>query len=340
VLLNFSESISRSSEFQLLSEKIHRILVPTPFAVGAVNSYLIEGYPLTLIDTGVKSSMAKSALVDGLNSLGYGLEDLEQILLTHGHVDHIGLAGTIVEARDGDISVWIHENDAIRITDYSGYIEERMHSYIEIAKECGTPSDSSIMGAHRVLADYFLRFGESVENVNLVQDGQVLPSGVGDLQCLWTPGHSLGSVCYVASDVSVMFSGDHILGDISSNPSLDFESSLGISMLRYFDSLRKVEPFHSYKVLPGHRDPILNLKDRVDDLLADYDKKLQQAENALTQEPISIYDLSRILYGEYPDDSLVLALAETKDLALILQQDKKARIVEIDGILKIVRGDR
>lgn len=340
MLPNFLESIFRSSEFQLSNEKIHRILVPTPFAVGAVNSYLIEGRPLTLVDTGVKSSMAKSALVDGLGSLGYGLEDVEQILLTHGHVDHIGLAGTIVEARGGDISVWIHENDAIRITDYSGYIEERMHSYIEIAKECGTPSDSSIMGAHRVLVDYFLRFGESVENVNLVQDGQVLSSGVGDLRCLWTPGHSLGSVCYIASEESVMFSGDHILGDISSNPSLDFESELGISMLRYFDSLRKVEPFHSYKVLPGHRDPITDLAERVNDLFADYEEKLHHAESALSEEPISIYDLSRILYGDYPDDSLVLALAETKDLTLILQQDKKAKLVEIDNVIKVVRRDR
>ncbi|MDF1539499.1 MAG: MBL fold metallo-hydrolase [Candidatus Thorarchaeota archaeon] len=323
----------------MYSKKIHRILVPTPFAVGAVNTYLIEGSPLTLIDTGVKSSMAKSAMVDGLNSVGYGLEDIEQILLTHGHVDHIGLAGTIVEARSGDISVWIHEDDAIRITDYTGYIEERMHSYVEIAKECGTPSDSSIMGSQRVLADYFLRFGESVENVSLVQDGQKLPSGVGDLQCLWVPGHSLGSVCYIAPEESVMFSGDHILGDISSNPSLDFEGSLGISMLRYFDSLRRVEPFHKFKVLPGHRDPITNLSERVIDLFADYDEKLHRAENTLTEEPISIYALSRILYGDYPDDSLVLALAETKDIVLILQQNKKARVLEIENVLYAVRID-
>jgi glyoxylase-like metal-dependent hydrolase (beta-lactamase superfamily II) len=282
--------------------------------------------------------MAEGVLLDGLGNYGYELGDIEQILLTHGHVDHIGLAGRIVNASSGKAKVWIHELDAIRITDYTGYIEERMHSYIRIAEHCGTPDSHPIIGSHRFLADYFLKFGEPVPDVNFLQDGTILKSGVGDIHCIWVPGHSLGSVCFVSSDTSIMFSGDHILGDISSNPSLDFEGSLGVSMLRYFESLRKVKPYSSYDVLPGHRSRISNLNERVDELIEDYNDKFKRTRDCLSKEPISIYDLSRLIYGEYSDDSLVLALAETKDLVLVLEQEGHAKLLEIDGVLTAVEN--
>ena len=71
-------------------------------------------------------------------------------------------------------------------------------------------------------------------------------------------------------------------------------------------------------------------------MLEDYADKLRRAEDELQENPISIYALSRILYGEYPTDSLILALAETKDLVLILEKDEKAEFVNIDGILHTI----
>jgi glyoxylase-like metal-dependent hydrolase (beta-lactamase superfamily II) len=317
-------------------DRVHLIEVPTPFAVGAVNCYLIEGSPLTLIDTGVKSSMAEGVLRNGLQKHGYDFKDIEQILLTHGHVDHIGLARKIVDARSEKTDVWIHEQDAVRITDYNNYIEERMHSYIRIAIQCGTPDDHRIIGSHRFLTDYFLKFGEPVMEVNILQDGITLDSGIGEIECIWVPGHSLGSVCFVSAGTNIMFTGDHILGDISSNPSLDFEGSMGVSMLRYFDSLRKVESYASYKIFPGHRSQILDLKGRIDELFEDYESKFKRTQECLSSDPITIYHLSRVIYGKYPDDSLVLALAETKDLVLVLEQKGTARLVEIDGVLHAI----
>jgi glyoxylase-like metal-dependent hydrolase (beta-lactamase superfamily II) len=331
-------SISRSYEKEVTDERVHLIEVPTPFAVGAVNCYLIEGSPLTLIDTGVKSSKAEKVLRDGLQNYGYDFFDIEQILLTHGHVDHIGLTRSIVDAGSGNTQVWIHEQDAIRLTDYNNYIEERMHSYIRIAKQCGTPADHRIIGSHRLLADYFRKFGEPLPEVNFLQDETILESGIGPINCIWVPGHSQGSMCFVSTDVGVMFSGDHILGDISSNPSLDFEGNMRVSMLRYFDSLRKVEPYATFDIFPGHRSVIPNLKERIDELIEDYEDKFQRTRELLSQDPITIYELSRMIYGEYPDDSLVLALAETKDLVLVLEQKGHAKLLKIDGVLHSVEN--
>src|SRR3954469_20238316 len=63
--------------------------------VGAVNAWLLRGTPLTLVDTGPRDDAALSALEAGLREQGVGIEDLELVLLTHHHVDHIGLAAEI-----------------------------------------------------------------------------------------------------------------------------------------------------------------------------------------------------------------------------------------------------
>ncbi|MFW9919211.1 MAG: MBL fold metallo-hydrolase [Candidatus Thorarchaeota archaeon] len=311
-----------------VSEGIHLIEVPTPFPVGPVNCYLIEGSPVTLVDTGVKSSLALAKFESGLSDTGYEIEDIEQVCLTHGHVDHIGLVKTIIDRSKHDVKVWIHEMDSSRITAYEEYIDDRMHAYHRIAFESGASVESGILDSHNALAAYFLKFGESVPEVLHATDGDLIKSGLGDLTTVWVPGHSLGSLCYALKSQHVLFSGDHVLGDISSNPSLDFDGILGISILRYFESLEKIRRYSDYLVLPGHRSLIHDLSARIEALLSDYDEKLERASQHITSTPISIYKLSRYLYGEYDDSQLILALAETQDLVRVLETRGVAQLVK------------
>src|SRR3954453_19770070 len=79
---------------------IHCMPIPTPFAVGRVNCYLIEDEPLTLLDTGPNSGKALDELEQALAKLGRKVEDIELVVLSHQHMDHLGLAG-IVARRSG-----------------------------------------------------------------------------------------------------------------------------------------------------------------------------------------------------------------------------------------------
>ena len=78
-------------------EGIHQIPLPTPFGVGDVNTWLLLGDPLTLVDAGPLQAEAEAALDAGLAEHGLRVEDLELIVLTHQHVDHTGLAGRLAE---------------------------------------------------------------------------------------------------------------------------------------------------------------------------------------------------------------------------------------------------
>ncbi len=70
---------------------IHCLSIPTPFQVGRVNCYLIEDDPLTLVDVGPNSGKALDELERALADHGHRIEDLERIVITHQHIDHLGL---------------------------------------------------------------------------------------------------------------------------------------------------------------------------------------------------------------------------------------------------------
>lgn len=69
---------------------IHKLILPTPFAVGDVNAYLLKGDTLSLIDAGPKTPEAYIALERGIKEAGYSFNDVEQVFLTHHHPDHAG----------------------------------------------------------------------------------------------------------------------------------------------------------------------------------------------------------------------------------------------------------
>src|SRR3954447_2024786 len=73
--------------------------------VGSVNAWLLHGDPLTLVDTGPRDAAALAALEDGLRAHDVRIEDLELVLATHHHVDHVGLAATIQRRSGATVAV-------------------------------------------------------------------------------------------------------------------------------------------------------------------------------------------------------------------------------------------
>ena len=72
-----------------------RIEIPIPFPIRSVNAYFIPDSNPTLIDAGFRSEKGLDAVELAIKKAGYRLTDIKRILLTHGHLDHIGLAGKI-----------------------------------------------------------------------------------------------------------------------------------------------------------------------------------------------------------------------------------------------------
>ena len=82
---------------------IHRLPIPTPFRVGQVNCYLIDDDPLTLVDVGPELGRVAGRARGRAARARPRLEDLERIVITHQHTDHLGLVGILAERSGAEV---------------------------------------------------------------------------------------------------------------------------------------------------------------------------------------------------------------------------------------------
>ena len=91
--------------WQRITDAGIRVLrIPTPFQVGRVNTYLLEGEPLTLVDSGPNSGKALDELERQLEALGHRIEDLELVIITHQHIDHLGLVDIVAKRSGAEVA--------------------------------------------------------------------------------------------------------------------------------------------------------------------------------------------------------------------------------------------
>ena len=98
------------TQCQEIHSRIYRIIRPLPGEKpGPVNAYLFTGKIATLLDTGTLKAIP--VLDRALKELGMSFLDINQIIITHGHIDHYGAARAIVKRSGGNATVMAHEED-------------------------------------------------------------------------------------------------------------------------------------------------------------------------------------------------------------------------------------
>ena len=80
------------------------IELPTIYGMKSVNAFLLKGDEPTLVDCGEKTPASFEALRAGLRREGLELKDLQKIVITHAHVDHMGMAAQVAEASGAEAS--------------------------------------------------------------------------------------------------------------------------------------------------------------------------------------------------------------------------------------------
>ena len=279
-----------------------QIAVPNPFVEGRTRVYVIPSDPITLIDTGIATDKAFEALAAGLREHGLSVGDVQRVILTHKHIDHIGNAWKI--QRESGAKILIHENECHAISDvdpggkrFADLVAERLRGWNVPASD--RPGDSSDARPKWKL--------ESAEVEGLV-DGQRIEIADGHLEVIHTPGHTMGSICLRYGPF--LFSGDHILPDIS--PNVGGGDMRNRGMLRhYLTSLERVQNLDDeFQVMPGHGEPFTNVANRCDELLRHHEERLEKTLEILRAGPRVVYDVARELFGIMEDFHVVLGCAE------------------------------
>lgn len=310
-------------EEELTKRGIHLIPVYSPFPLGIINVYLFTHEPLTLVDCGPNLPQSLSSLEKGLAKTGFSLEDIQRVIITHEHPDHYGLIRTLVE-RSG-AKVCCHYRIKAMIEDFSSQREKRRMAYLSFLEEAGVPEPVIEYVRKDTEKPAGLR-SETPVDLSL-QDGDIIPCDQASLQVLHTPGHSMGSICLYCEQEQILFTGDHLLKSITSNPMIEIPvgDSQGdyTSLIDYLASLEKIRQLEITLALPAHGDLISNHRQVITSLLEHHQQRRDQINQLLSQEKLTSYEISRRLFGDLHPLEVFLGISEVLAHLELLQREQK-----------------
>jgi glyoxylase-like metal-dependent hydrolase (beta-lactamase superfamily II) len=327
----------------VLPEGVHPIPLPTPFQVGDVNAWLLRGKPLTLVDAGPLMEETEARLEAGLAELGIAVEDLELIVLTHQHDDHVGLAGELQRRSGAEVAgtaalaAFLADTGASMDADdaYSVALMRR-HGVTEKTVE-------TLHGISRA----FRRFVGDVAVTRVVADGDELVAGGRTWHVRERSGHSPTDTVLVSD--GLLLAGDHLLERISSNPiahvpigashpaALAASSDRPRTLLTYAASLRATAADDRGElVLPGHGDPFTGAAALIERRLELHERRAAKILEALTH-PRSAADIGRDLWRHVPVTQAYLVLSEVLGHLDLLEARAQVRTDEHNGVVLYAR---
>jgi len=314
---------------------IHCLPIPTPFMVGRVNCYLIDDEPLTLLDTGPNSGKALDALERALEGLGRRVEDLELIVLSHQHMDHLGLASILARRSGADIATL--DLLAPFVESY-GEDMERDDEFAEaLMRRHGIPGDVSV--ALRSVSQSFRGWGASATVTRTFPDGGELAFRDRTLRVFHRPGHSPSDTIFHDVERGIVLAADHLIKHISSNPlisrPLDRETGPDDprpqALVTYMDSLGDTRAMDFDVALPGHGEPVEDHRALIDERFRLHERRANKILRLIEAGPASAYELAQAMWGNVAVTQAFLTLSEVLGHVDLLLNDGRAAEIEDAG---------
>jgi glyoxylase-like metal-dependent hydrolase (beta-lactamase superfamily II) len=273
--------------------------IPLPLPhIGSVNAWLLKGDPLTLVDTGPRDERALAVLEAGLRREGVRLEDVELVLGTHHHLDHVGLAATIQRRAGARVAVL----DAT-----AGYAEryedrtamDRRFSRALMAHH-GVPA--AVIADTEGFWDYLFESSERFDADLRLRDGDRIRAGGRELRVLSRPGHSTTDTLFVDDREAIAFVGDHLLARISSNteiyPAAEPDGTRPRARIEYLANLRRTAGMPLRRLLTGHGRPVTGHARLIADRLEEHRGRCRRIEAILADGPRTAFAIAAGLWAE------------------------------------------
>jgi glyoxylase-like metal-dependent hydrolase (beta-lactamase superfamily II) len=299
------QALARAAE-----EGIHCLPVPTPFQVGRVNCYLIEDSPLTLVDTGPNSGKALDELQRQLGEHGHSIDDIELVIITHQHIDHLGLVEIVASHSGAEVAAL---DKMVGFVENYGEDSERDDAFAAaLMIRHGIPED--VVQALRNVASSFRGWGAKSDVTRPLRDGETIDFRDRKLQVLHRPGHSPSDTVFWDEERKILLAADHLIKHISSNPlitpPLDGSSERMQALVAYIESLKRTREMPAEIVLSGHGEPITDHVSLIDERFAMHERRAEKLYGLIAERPRSGYELAQAIWGNVAVTQAFLTLSE------------------------------
>lgn len=234
------------------SASVRRLEFDVDWPPGHVAAYLIEDDEPILVDAGDPGTDNEAKLERSLAAVGYELSDVDHVVVTHPHIDHVGLLPQLLEAGSPTVYAPISYRDSLQRSDDS------LRSSVETtARRIGLPDSAIETVVDRALersTEIQACLPEEAVDVWLPLDHTVDVGG-RTFETIHTPGHQRDHLC-LSSEIDgedVLFSGDMVIEPFRAaavHANLDAEQADAIEA--YYDSLDRLQSRSFDRVYPGH----------------------------------------------------------------------------------------
>jgi len=313
--------------------QLHCISLPTPFPVGDVNVYLVEGTPLTLIDCGVNGEESWQALENGIAALGYKVSDIQRLIITHHHTDHLGAAAQVV--KESGAEVWAHPL-AVRWLEKPRDARLELRRFTDMLYRDGGIPQPQIDTMNQV-AQYLESLATPVRVTMTVDEGELLEMMDTVWQVYHTPGHAGDLICFYQPDSKVLLSSDHLLRDVSSNPLIEGPDHPGDPrpkrLVDYIREMKRIGTLDIQVAYAGHGDPILEVRKLIDSRLEFHEKRANKLMEILRSQPRTLYELGQIMFPRVRETELFLVISEVLGHIDVLEQRGQVVPQRYNGVI-------
>ena len=313
---------------------IQTLRIPTPFAVGRVNCYLLEDDPLTLIDAGPNSGKALDELEQQLEALGHRIEDLELVILTHQHIDHLGLVDIVARRSGAEVAAIDVVVPFVGRFGEDSELEDEQAAELMLAH--GIPED--MVGVLATVSRSFRAWGSKVTVTRPLRDGETLKLAGRSLEVQLRPGHSPSDTCFWDAERGILIAADHLIKHISSNPlisrALDGSGERRQALVEYIESLKLTRELPAEIILAGHGEPVTDHVALIDERFALHQRRAEKIYRLIAEESRSGYEVAQALWGNVAVTQAFLTLSEVIGHVDLLVNAGHVREREEDSLVR------
>ncbi|WDM21074.1 MBL fold metallo-hydrolase [Paenibacillus polymyxa] len=313
-----------------------QVKISMSFPLRWVNSYVLKGeHGFTIVDPGPRNMDTEAEWAHAFQQLGMSFGDISDIVVTHHHPDHYGLAG------------WMQQQSQARV-----HMSARSHKE---AMQMWDAPESTVAMENR-LPSFFVQHGFPLEQVPALElhmrqaylqvnpqpEITVIPTGI-DARLEWggrswlpveTGGHAPGHVSLYDPNSGVILCGDAVLPQISPNISL-LPGSDAQPLKSYADGLQRLGELEVAWAYPGHRNPFGYFRERAQALLAHHEERLEKFQQLIQPEGSTAYELCIAMFGgKLGIHQLRFAMSETLAHLVELVRRERASMSETNPITR------
>ncbi len=278
--------------------------------VGRVNCYLLEDEPLTLIDSGPNSGKALDELEHQLEAIGHRIDEIELVIITHQHIDHLGLVDIVARRSGADVAAI----DLVVpfVENFGSDAESDDREAAALMLRHGI-SEDVVQALHQVVGS-FRAWGSRAKVTRPLRDGEMLELRDRRLEVQHRPGHSPSDTVFWDADRRILVAADHLIKHISSNPlisrPLDGSGGRTQALVTYIESLRKTRELPAEIVLSGHGEPITNHRELIDKRFFMHQRRAERLYALIAERPRTGHELAQAIWGDVAVTQAFLTLSE------------------------------